>query len=187
VIAVERDPELLAELVRRAASLPVTAVAADARRFRLSEPVELVLAPMQLVQLLDPPGRRSLLDSVASALRPGALLAIAITAEDALPEPGDELPALLPDVREIDDWVYSSLPVALSHENGALEIRRLRQVVSPQGDLTEELDVTRLQSLDAGSLEEEAESFGLRPAGRRDVAATDDHSGSTVLLLERRR
>jgi hypothetical protein len=34
-------------------------------------------------------------------------------------------------------------------------------------------------------LEDEAAEIGLRPAGRREVPMTDEHVGSTVVLLER--
>ena len=46
--------------------------------------------------------------------------------------------AALPDVRERDGWVYSSLPVVrMGTDGGGMEIRRLRQSVSPDGSLSE--------------------------------------------------
>ena len=44
----------------------------------------------------------------------------------------------LPDVAEIDGWVYSSLPVELRAEDGRIVLARLRQIVTPDGDLTDE-------------------------------------------------
>ena len=41
----------------------------------------------------------------------------------------------LPDVREVDGWVYSSLPLEVRRRRRRLEIRRLRQLVSPAGEL----------------------------------------------------
>jgi hypothetical protein len=63
-------------------------------------------------------------------------------------------------------------------------VQRLRQTVSPQGDLTEELDETMLSALSPTELETEAESFGLGPAARHHLAATPDHVGSVVVVLE---
>ena len=93
---------------------------------------------------------------------------------------------LMPDVRERDGWVYSSLPVAVQTSAGDLEIRRLRQAVAPDGSLSEEGHVDRLDALDADTLEREAEAAGLRPAGRIGVPEADGYLGSTVVILERR-
>ena len=75
-------------------------------------------------------------------------------------------------MRERDGWVYSSLPVAVVTDgDGGLEIRRLRQSVSPDGALSEEEHTDRLDALDADALEAEAAEAGLRPAERLEVAA----------------
>jgi hypothetical protein len=47
------------------------------------------------------------------------------------------------------------------------------------------VDEVLLQALDASTLEAEAELAGLTPAGRRVIPPTDDHVGSTVVLLEK--
>jgi hypothetical protein len=83
----------------------------------------------------------------------------------------------------VDGWVYSSLPIEATVDSGSIRVRRLRQTVSPQGELEEELHEIRLQTLDAATLEGEAEEVGLRPAGRRAIPPTADHVGSTVVLL----
>ena len=89
----------------------------------------------------------------------------------------------LPDVLERDGWVYSSLPIAPRVRNGEIHVRRLRHLVSPAGELSEDVDLLRLAVLTAEQLEDEARAAGLEPAGRREVPATDDHVGSTVVLL----
>ena len=121
---------------------------------------------------------------VASAghLRPGGIAALAIVEEVPVAEVGS---VALPDVREADGWVYSSLPIETGVEDGSIVVRRLRQVVSPAGELSEEIYEVRLRRLSAETVEREAVEAGLVPAGRREIPATDAHVGSTVVLLER--
>lgn len=185
VTALDRDHRLVAELERRAAAegLELATLAADVGDFDLPGRFALIAAPMQLVHLLDDPGRARMLARASAHLRPGGRVAISLLA----PQPSgpvDQGSAGLPDVVEIEGWVYSSLPVELRRLDDRLEVRRLRQVVSPAGELTEELAVTRLERLDVDRLERETHAAGLRPAGRRSIAPTAEHVGSTVVILE---
>jgi SAM-dependent methyltransferase len=196
VYGLDRDPALLAALAERAsdfrhsrvgqesaAPVGIEPVQADARAFELPEPVALALAPMQLLQLLaSTQDRLQCLRAVARSLRPGGLLAAAIV-ED-LPTSEGPLPPL-PDVREIDGWIYSSLPVAAATTGERIVLRRLRQTVSPAGELAEEDDEIQLQTLSAAELEAEAAAAALVPAGLRTIPETEAHVGSTVVLLER--
>jgi SAM-dependent methyltransferase len=52
VVGLDRDAELLAVLAARGIGLPVSALEADARSFKLESPAALVLAPTHLLQLL---------------------------------------------------------------------------------------------------------------------------------------
>jgi SAM-dependent methyltransferase len=183
VVGLDRDPELLAVLEERGAGLAVSTLEADARSFELASPASLVLAPTHLLQLLaDAEERAEALRSIAAALRPGGLLAAAII-ED-LPEP-DGAPPPLPDVREVDGWVYSSLATEVAVGPGELLVRRLRQTVSPEGSLSEEPNEVRIATFAAVALESEAAACGLIPAGRHEIPPTDLHVGSLVVLLER--
>ncbi len=183
VIALDADDMLLDALRERAEGLPVTAIAADARAFALAEPVALVLAPMQLVQLLGgPDGRADFLRCAAAALTRGGLLAIALAdALESFDSDSDLLPT--PDMREVDGVVYASRPLAVVDEGAAAAIHRLREVVDPAGERSEETDVVRLDRLDADTLEREAATAGFVAAGRRTTPATDDYVGSTVVML----
>jgi len=100
-----------------------------------------------------------------------------------MPEP-DGAPPPLPDVREVDGWVYSSLPTEAAVGSGQIVLRRLRQTVSPDGELSEEPNEVRIRTFSADQLEDEAASAGLAPLGRRTVPPTDVHVGSEVVLLE---
>ena len=103
-------------LRHRADELPVSAVTADARSLDLGRRFPLAIAPMQVVQLMGGrAGRAALLAAAARHLEPGGRFAV------ALADPFEELPpqdALLPlpDVREEDEWVLSSQPVAVRVE-----------------------------------------------------------------------
>lgn len=181
VLGLDRDPSLLAVLAERAGELPAEAETGDARDFDLALEFGCVLAPMQLIQLLQSPEERlSCLRCIAAHLRPDGLAALAIV--EQLSGIATSSPPL-PDAREVDGWVYSSLPVDAVVDSGTIRVRRLRQTVSPAGDLSEETDEVRLQVLDAAALEREAAAAGLRAAGRREIPATADHVGSTAVLF----
>lgn len=183
VIGLDSDPELLAVLAERAAELPVSSLEADARSFETDGPVSLALAPTHLLQLLaDAEERAEALGCVAAALEPGGLFAASILEE--LPEP-DGAPPPLPDVREVDGWVYSSLATEVAVGPGELRVRRLRQTVSPDGALSEEPNEIRIATFATEVLEAEAAAHGLTPAGSQEIPPTDLHVGSLVLLFER--
>lgn len=183
VVGLDRDATLLAALGERGRDLPVRTHLADARDFSLAEPVALALAPTHLLQLLPGTAERvACLRSVAAALRPGGLLAAAIIEE--MPEP-DGSPPPLPDVREVDGWVYSSLAVEAAVGPGEIVVHRVRQTVSPSGELGEEPDAVRLATFPAAQLEAEAAGTGLAPAGRREIPANETHVGSLVVLLRK--
>jgi SAM-dependent methyltransferase len=185
VIGLDQDHELIFELADRAGDLSVQPLCANALDFELEEPAGLVLAPMQFLQLLRSlESRLRCLRRIAAALQPRGLLAAAILGSPpSIPE--DAFPPL-PDVREVDGWVYSSQPIVFGGLiGGQLILRRLRQTVSPEGDLSEENDEIRLLMVEADELEAEAESAGFAPVGRRVISETEAHVGSTVVLLEK--
>jgi SAM-dependent methyltransferase len=183
VVGLDLDPELIAPLATKARGLALRPVVGDARDFDLGTDVALALAPMQLVQLLaSGADRRDCLECIASHLSPGGRIALAIVEELPLESEG---PAPLPDVREVDGWVYSSLPLEAVDIGPEIVIRRLRQTVSPAGELSEEENEIRIRTLSAAALESEAVSCGFAVLPRRQVPATDLHVASTVVVLER--
>lgn len=184
LIGLDSSHDLILTLAERAVDLPVEPLCADALDLELDETVALALAPMQFLQLLNSSESRvRCLKRVAAALQPGGLLAATIV--EQLPSAEGTLPPL-PDVREIDGWIYSSLPtVAVGLAGGRLILRRLRQTVSPDGELSEEDNQIQLLAVEADRLEAEGESAGFAPAGRRTIPPTEAHVGSKVVLLER--
>jgi SAM-dependent methyltransferase len=201
VLGLDIDSDLVAVLGERAGELPVEAEIGDARDFDLGVEFGTVLAPMQLLQLLASAEERiACLRCAAAHLRPHGLAAAAIvddlsgaTADPPSPSSSfvkhaltkDELTPL-PDAREVDGWVYSSLPLETVGDDGAIVVRRLRQIVAPDGELSDEVDEVRLLTLDAATLEREARGADLHPTGCRTIDPTEAHVGSTVVLLEKR-
>lgn len=184
VIGVDRDHELILELAGRAGDLPVEPICADALDLELAEVAALALAPMQFLQLLhSPEARVRCLKRVAAALRPGGLLAAALVAH--LPKQQGGFPPL-PDVREVEGWVYSSRPTGVGMSGRRLRLLRTRETVSPAGDLSTEFDEVQLLVIDPKELEAEAGLAGFVPARRRVIPETEDHVGSIVVLLEKR-
>jgi SAM-dependent methyltransferase len=180
-IGIDLEPELVAALAERAQGLPLRAVVGDAQRFELEQDVALALGPMQLLQLLAGSAERlECLSCIASHLAPGGRTAMAIV--ERLPQE-PEGPPPLPDVREVDGWIYSSLPLDSVDIGEEIVIQRLRQIVSPNGELSEEENEIRIRTLAADELEREGVEAGLVPLKRLQVPPTDLHVGSTVVVL----
>jgi len=198
VTALDIDAGLLDALAQRAAGTSIDTVCADARAFELDDDdFDLCLIPMQTVQLLAGPGERiSVLERARAHLRPGGMLALAIVTEV---EPfdcaaGDAGPA--PESARLDGAVYLSRPTRVRVLPDSIVIERERLICAdggrraagrPDGRGSAETgavrDVIELQRLDAPGLEREAIDAGLRPEPPRSLPATDDHVGSTVVML----
>lgn len=185
VVAVDCDRTLLAALRERAAarSLAVETVRADIRDLDLGgRRFALVIAPMQLVHLLGgAAGRGRAFAAIAACLRPDGAFALAVLQE---PLPPSGTPEPLPDVREVGGWVHSSLPLAVRVDAATVELMRLRQLVAPDGTLTEQRVTTALDRIAAPLLERELASAGLSLSATEPIAATDEHVGSLLLLAE---
>jgi SAM-dependent methyltransferase len=181
VTALDVDGELLAALDERAAAegLHVESVVADAADFELPRRYALIAVPMQTLQLLE--RRDGFFASAARSLAPGGLLAAAIA--DALEAFDEQAPLPLPDVGEEDGRQFLSQPVAVRDLPEAVRIERIRQIVGPDGDRTSADDVIDLARVDADSLAAEAARHGLRAEPPLDIPATDEHVGSTVVML----
>jgi len=186
VSALDADRELLAALAERARrrGLRVPAYLGDARTMKLDRTFALIVAPMQVVQLLGGArGRQAMLAAARRHLERGGILAVAL----ADPFDGLEAEAVLPpfpDVKEADGWVFSSAPIAVRDATGGVEIDRLRQAVAPAGELSESVATVVLDRVDAPEVERVAAGLSYRPLARREVPGTDAYLGSTVAVLE---
>jgi SAM-dependent methyltransferase len=188
VLGVDIEPAFVSALRDRAAArrLEAGAEVGDIRDLQVEGEFALIVAPMQTIQLFESADeRRAALESMRRCLAPRGLIAVAIICGDLGSTQAEfELGPPLPDVGEVEGWTYSSLPAELRAERGRIVISRLRQIVTPDGDLTDEPTDFSLAILDPGIIEAEAAEAGLRPAGRREIPATEWHVASTVVLLE---
>lgn len=190
VTGIDLDSRLAAALRIRAAERNVAAgaVIADARAFELGRQFDLVLAPMQLLQLFAGPAERiAALESARAHLRDGGLFAAALLDLGGETTGADYLPPL-PDLCERDGWVWSSQPVAIDVLAGgaAISLERIRRAVSPRGEIAESRDSVRLELVSTEELRGELRTAGIMPTEPRAIAPTDDHVGSMVVIGERR-
>lgn len=187
VIGLDRSRKLVEAIWEKALGTNADAEQEDIRAFEpLATKFSLVIAPMQLIQLLaDSQERVACLSCTVECMLPGGLAAFAIVERMPDPPPPGASAPPLPDVRQVEGWIYSSLPLESVALPDAILLRRLRQTVDPDGSMSEELNEIRLASLSAGTLEAEGRAVGLLPVGRREIPATEAHVGSTVVLFEK--
>ena len=136
------------------------------------------LAPMQLFQLLPTPAvRLDALRRVFAHLRPGGRAAIALLDLEAEPV-GDDYSPPLPDILERDGRVYSSQPIAIRFVpdpggGGVVELDRVRQAVSPGGEIDESFSQVRLAAVSPRALER-GRRPGRLPGGGPPPCSGDD-------------
>ncbi|HEY0345094.1 MAG TPA: class I SAM-dependent methyltransferase [Solirubrobacteraceae bacterium] len=185
VVALDIDAELLAELQRRAGArgLAVETVVADAGDFALpGRSFGLILAPMQTVQLLGPAGRAGFLRSARAHLTAGGLVACALAdAFESFDEDHVLLP--LPDTLTVAGVHYSSQPIAVRDEGERVAIERIRTTLDGHGRRTASPNLIHLDRVASRLLDAEACAVGLSPQPERSIGATDDHVGSSVVML----
>jgi predicted O-methyltransferase YrrM len=189
LIAVERDPALGARLEDAAAErdLAVSVAVADLAApadLRLPAQPAVALGPLHLIQELDGATRPALLGRLAELMSPGATIALTIVDETTLLSSGAASTQILPDMREFDGWVYSSEPLWVQVGDEVLTVRRLRERVSPDGQMERAVHDDILHRVSPDRLELEAEEAGLRRAGRRQIGSGPDEADSAVVLLE---
>ena len=189
VIAVERDLDLIRELehLAKQRGVAVSVVAEDLEspaEIRLPVRPALAIGPLHLIQIVDPPARPALLARLREMLAPGGALALTLVDESTLLTSGAASTQILPDMRELDGWVYSSEPLWVQVGDRELTIRRLRETVSPEGKMERDIHDETLHRIAPEALEREAADAGFRPSGRRQINSGENEADSTVVLLE---
>jgi precorrin-6B methylase 2 len=188
VIPLERDPELVAQLEAAADTgagsvSPVTADLGSPAQLRLPAEPALAIGPLHVIQVLDGATRPALLDRLAELMAPGGTIALTVVDETTLLSAGASSTQILPDMRELDGWVYSSEPLWVQVGDEVLTVRRLRERVAPDGQLERTINDDILHRVSPDRLELEAEDVGLRRVGRRQISSGPNEADSTVVLL----
>jgi SAM-dependent methyltransferase len=187
VVGIEREAGLAAELKRRASErgLEVGVRVGELDSLELDRRFALAIAPMQVLQMLEAAERPAALELLREHLEPRARAAIAIVEPAALVS-ASEAQEPLPDIRELDGWVYSSRPMWIEMDGETMVAKRLRERVSPGGETERSLHEDRIAILDADRLEGEAARAGFAAADRRRIGNGPVEADSTVVILERR-
>ena len=191
VTALDLSPALLEELARRGEDLPVQTVVGDARDFALEDRgFDLCLVPMQTLQLLRGAEEREAMFAAAAAhLRAGGVLACAIV---TVADPFDALEGQLgpsPDRMALGERVYFSRPLSVRVLPETIRIERERVVLPGDGQGEQrwraegERDVVELARVTDELLWREAAAAGLRAEPTREIAETDEHVASEVVIL----
>jgi SAM-dependent methyltransferase len=173
----------------------------------------LCVVPMQTIQLLGGAEQRiAFLRCARDHVRPGAAIALAILGElDTFDcSSGGIGPAA--ERAYVDGLLYLSRAIRVSETAERVEIERERRVLLGEADragrsvassgestdrgvagrqraaaarqeLRPEVDLIELDRVSGASLRREAAAAGLRAERTREIAATDEHVGSSVVML----
>jgi SAM-dependent methyltransferase len=185
VTALDLEPELLSALRERAVDLPVRTVCADARSFELDRrDFDLCLVPMQTLQLLHGSAERvAFLRCARAHLLPGGLLACAIVLHL---DPFDCATGDMGPTQETvwaGETLFSSRATRVSVLERAVVIERERRIARPDIEPKIERNLVELDRVSVSALDREAIAVGFQPLPHRDISPTDDHVGSTVVML----
>jgi SAM-dependent methyltransferase len=200
ITALDRSDILLAALRERAAGLDVEAVCADARSFALRRRgFALCVVPMQTIQLLGGAEQRiAFLRCAREHVRRGATIALAILGElDTFDcSRGTIGPAA--ERAYAGGLLYLSRAIRVSETTRLVEIERERRVLLSKTDAPStaladplaadsergpEINLIELDRVSVASLEAEGAEAGLRSEPALEIAATDEHVGSWVVML----
>jgi SAM-dependent methyltransferase len=195
VTALDLNPVLLDALRGRAEGLDVETACADACSFELPRrDIGLCLIPMQTIQLLGGAAERAAFLRCARAhLRPGGLLACAIVTELDPFDVADGSTGPSPETARVGGALYVSQATSVRVLSAHIVIERERRIVSsdanesgndhPVVEPAGELNIIELARVSASELECEGTQAGLRPEPAREIEPTDEHVGSTVVML----
>lgn len=184
VVGLDLDPLLVDDLNRLSGTEPVSAMAGDVTELSGidlgADRFDAVIAPQQLLHIVGGEvSRQSLIEGVKERLEPDGIAAFAISEWIA----GESRQVdILPDVREIEDWVYASRPVAVEDDGDSLTVVRLRQVVAPDGSFEESHDSITLDRMDRHILADEIAEAGLVAVRAIEVPETDRHIATVIVV-----
>ncbi len=146
----------------------------------------LIAVPMQTVQLLGgADGHLAFMRRAHAHLRDGGIVAVAIADVGDFEEfewhDGDASP--LPDVTEQDGWAYFSQPTSVRREGDTFVLERRREAVDAHGARSTSADRIALDVVSVQGLQEAGQRAGLHPHSVRQIAPTEEHIGSQVVIF----
>jgi SAM-dependent methyltransferase len=183
VTAVEIDPDLADELAARAAGLPIDVICADVTQEPWPGRYALVIAPMQLIQVLGGErARRAMLRHARDCLSPGGSVVVAfvdtvaeatfgrseITHEDSL---------------VLDASRYTSRAVSVRFSRRAIQIVRERRTRDAAGAERRSRAHLSLAVLPQAQVVEEAARAGLALARAHEIPGTEQDLGCVALAF----
>jgi len=199
VTALDSDPALLAALRERAGAMAITTIHADARSFTLAQAdFALCIVPMQTIQLLGGgAGRMQFLRRARAHLRAGGVLACAILGEL---DPFDcSQSGIGPAAEQTkrDGSLYVSRAIRVVEAGGAVVIERERRILCEhaeppswpfrreheESDGARERNVIELDAVTVRMLRREGAEAGLEPQPTIELAPTNEHVGSSVVMF----
>jgi SAM-dependent methyltransferase len=190
VTAVDRDRALLDALDHRAAGMGIETVCADARTFELSaRQYALCVMPMQTIQLLGgADGRVAFLARAREHVRTGGLVACAILGDVEPFDCSGGSVGPTPERACVDGFEYVSRAIRVGQSRRTVSIERERWIVEESGagrhsDVDIERDVIELDRVSVATLRRDARAAGLHVEPVVTVAATDEHVGSSVVVM----
>jgi SAM-dependent methyltransferase len=199
VTALDRAPALLAALRERAGGLAVETVQADARTFELERTdYALCIVPMQTIQLLGgADGRMRFLRRARAHLRPGGLLACAILGELDPFDCSDGAIGPAAERATLDGSLYLSRALRVAEADQRVVIERERRILPEHAPAPSwpfrrerdereglaERDVIELDTVSVAALLQEGAEAGLQLQPTRELPPTDEHVGSSVVML----
>jgi len=199
VTALDHDRALLSAIESRRGGAVVQAAHADARSFSLPGcEFGLCVVPMHTIQLLrDRDQRGAFLRCARTHLRRGGLLACAILTRVEPFDCRDGGVGPAADSAHVDGLLYSSRPVRVEVRGGEIVIERERRILGARDgsgsvgeaeeermvELVRQCDEAILAQLRRAQLEREAQAAGFQVEPARAIARTDEHVGSTVVML----
>jgi SAM-dependent methyltransferase len=186
VTALDIDPELLDALKGHAGGAGVEVVCADARTFDLARgDFDLCVVAMQTVQLLGGSDERvAFLRRARAHLRERGTLALAIVTEVEPFDCADGEAGPSAEIARVRGALYVSRATRVCVGAERMVIERERRIVPERraAEVTER-SVVELHRVDAPELEREAIEAGLRCDCSTELAPTEEHVGSTVVVL----
>ena len=173
VVAAEIEPELAAELRMRAAGLPIDVVCADITQKPPPGPFALVIAPMQVIQVLGGERERlAMFRNAGARLAPSGRIVVAFV--DTVAEMTFGPSELVQhETLALDGATYTSRAVSVRFSRRAIQIVRERRAPGPAGTVQRSHAHQALHVLSQPQVIAEAARAGLELAQVHEVPGSD--------------